>query len=146
MGHNIFIGLVVMSFCLAIQCIAISLLLELLIKLERKGVIRLTLFHVSSVLMAAMLAMMVGNLVQISLWAWVFCLYGEFTLFSEAFYHSVVNFSTLGYGDVVMSEGHRLLGALEAINGVLMFGLTTGFLYTILISLMEKHWKKKIKT
>ncbi|RLA16550.1 MAG: two pore domain potassium channel family protein, partial [Gammaproteobacteria bacterium] len=42
-----------------------------------------------------------------------------------------VNFGSLGYGDIVMSEQHRLLGALEAINGVLMIGLSTAVLMTV---------------
>lgn len=45
---------------------------------------------------------------------------GEFESFATAFDHSVVNFATLGYGDLVVSEERRLLGALESINGVLM--------------------------
>ncbi len=39
-----------------------------------------------------------------------------------------------------MSEKRRLLGALEAANGALMFGLTTGFLYTILSRLLQRYW------
>jgi hypothetical protein len=57
----------------------------------------------------------------------------------------VVNFSTLGYGDLVMSEQRRLLGALEAATGVLMFGLTTGFLYAVLNSLMHRAWAERLK-
>jgi hypothetical protein len=68
---------------------------------------------------------------------------GEFADFATAFYHSAVNFSTLGYGDLVMSEQRRLLGALEAANGVLMFGLTTGVLYTVLNALMRRAWERR---
>jgi hypothetical protein len=40
-------------------------------------------------------------------------------------YHSAVNFATLDYGDVVMSDQHKLLGPLEAVNGAIMFGVST---------------------
>jgi hypothetical protein len=43
-----------------------------------------------------------------------------------------VNFSSLGYGDVVMSKRWKLLGPIEASNGVLMFGLTGAALVAIL--------------
>jgi hypothetical protein len=43
-------------------------------------------------------------------------------------YHSAVNFATLGYGDIVMSEKHRILGPMESINGVLMIGVSTAAL------------------
>ena len=43
-----------------------------------------------------------------------------------------------------MSEKRRLLGALEAANGVLMFALTTGFLYTILSGILERYWDEQL--
>jgi hypothetical protein len=91
-----------------------------------------------------MLIILAGNLLQITLWAALFLAYGEFVDFATAFYHSVVNFTTLGYGDLVMSEERRLLGALEAANGVLMFGLTTGFLFAVLYDLMQREWDRRI--
>ena len=39
-----------------------------------------------------------------------------------------MNFATLGYGDIVMTERNRLLGPIEAINGVLMVGVSTAAL------------------
>ena len=39
-----------------------------------------------------------------------------------------MNFATLGYGDVVMSASHKLLGPMEAINGALMIGMSTATL------------------
>jgi hypothetical protein len=91
-----------------------------------------------------MLIMLAGNIIQITIWAGLFYSYGEFKEFATAFYHSVVNFATLGYGDIVMSEKRRLLGALEAANGVLMFTLTAGFLYTVLSGVLERYWDEQI--
>jgi hypothetical protein len=64
---------------------------------------------------------------------------GEFTDMETAFYHSVVNFTSLGYGDIVMSPRWRLLGGLEAANGVLMFGVTTGSLMAVMSRLFVRH-------
>lgn len=49
---------------------------------------------------------------------------GEFRDFGSAYYHSAVNYTTLGYGDIVMSPRWRLLGPLEAANGMLLLGVT----------------------
>ena len=144
MSENLIIGFVTMAVCLAIQCVVVGALLDVLIVLEKRGFIRLTLIRVSSLLVAVMLIMLAGNLIQITLWAGLFFAFGEFTDFATAFYHSVVNFATLGYGDIVMSDKRRLLGALEAANGVLMFGLTTGFLYTVLSGLLQRYWDEQI--
>jgi hypothetical protein len=144
MSENLLIGFVTMAVCLSIQCVVVGALLDALIILEKRRMIKQTLIGVSSLLVAIMLIMFAGNLIQIILWSGLFLTYGEFKDFATAFYHSVVNFATLGYGDIVMSEKRRLLGALEAANGVLMFGLTTGFLYTILSGLLERYWDEQI--
>lgn len=80
-----------------------------------------------------------GHLSQIAIWALLFMSLGQFEDFSTAFYHSAVNFSSLGYGDIVMSQHWRLLGALEAGNGVLMFGLSTGTIFSVMNRLFASH-------
>lgn len=85
-----------------------------------------------------MILLVLGNLAQVAFWALLFQWLGEFGNFSDAFYHSGVNFSTLGYGDFVMSEQHRLLGPLESINGVLMIGVTSAALMTAFQDAMRK--------
>lgn len=79
-----------------------------------------------------MLFLLFSHLLQFATWALVFVFLGEFEDFATAFYHSTVNFTSLGYGDIVMSERWRLLGALEAANGVLMFGVTAGLVLSIM--------------
>ena len=134
-----------MSVCLAIQCLFVSIMTDILLHRERKQTIKTTLVGMSSLLLKVMLIMLVGNLLQITIWGGVFIACGEFKDFAIAFfYHSVVNFTTHGYGDLVMSEKRRILGALEAANGVLMFGLTTSFLFVVLNELMDREWTKRL--
>lgn len=71
----------------------------------------------------------VGHLLQISVWAVLFRLAGQFSDFGTAFYHSTVNYASLGYGDIVMGEHWRLVGAIEASVGVMMFGVSTATLF-----------------
>ena len=91
-----------------------------------------------ALLKGVMLLLLLGNLAQIGIWALLFMLLGEFEHFREAFYHSAVNFSTLGYGDIVMSDERRLLGPMEAVNGVLMIGVTTAALMAALQDVVKK--------
>jgi hypothetical protein len=84
------------------------------------------------VISVIMTVLFIGNLVQAAIWAVLFMALGEFNVFSTAFYHSLVNFASLGYGDIVMSEKWRLLGAIEASNGVLMFGLSAGTMLSLM--------------
>jgi hypothetical protein len=142
MVTNLLIGCSIMVVCLAIQCLAVDVLLKLLLAMEKKGLIKATLIGTSALLTAVMLVMLVGALAQIAVWAGLFVVSAEFEDFATAFYHSVVNFATLGYGDLVMSEERRLLGALEALHGVLMIGLITGVLFAVLNELLNRAWNQ----
>jgi hypothetical protein len=85
-----------------------------------------------AVISSVMLVLMVGNFLQIVIWAMVFMQLGEFTDFATATYHSAVNFATLGYGDIVMTEEHRILGPMQSLNGVLMVGVSTAVVMSAL--------------
>jgi hypothetical protein len=86
-----------------------------------------------------LLVLFAGHLIQFAVWAGLFVSLGEFESFNTAFYHSTVNFSSLGYGDIVMGEEWRLLGALEACNGVLMFGLSGGTILAVMVRLFSRN-------
>jgi hypothetical protein len=73
----------------------------------------------------------VAHLVEIGLWAVVFVLCREFRELGTAYYHSAVNYTTLGYGDLLLSPAWRLLGPLEATNGALMFGVSAAIVFAV---------------
>jgi hypothetical protein len=141
MVQNLIIGCAAMVACLVIQCVILGGLVDMLLYAESRGLVKTTLVGLTSLLIVSLLVILVGNLLQMALWAGLFLACGEFADFATAFYHSVVNFATLGYGDIVMSDTRRLLGALEAANGVLMFGLTAAFLYSVISRIFERYMK-----
>ncbi len=65
-----------------------------------------------------------------SAWAWalIYLLLGEFSELSQALYFSVVTSTTLGYGDITLSERWQLLASFEAMGGLILFGASTAFL------------------
>jgi len=134
---NLLLGLSIMALCLFLQ----SLLVVVAIRFYSGH--RLQLDSPSfreSVLVVnmVMLLLIVGNLGQVAIWGLLFEALGEFEHFRDAFYHSMVNFATLGYGDIVMSPEHRLLGPLQAINGVLMIGVSTAILMATFQDAMKR--------
>jgi len=86
--------------------------------------------------------LLAGHLTQIAAWALVFIAIGEFAAFADAFYHSAVNYTTLGYGDLIMSPRSRLLGPLEAVGGMLAFGLSTAIIVTIVLRLFRLRHRR----
>jgi hypothetical protein len=73
----------------------------------------------------------VAHLIEIALWAQLFVICKEFQDFGTAYYHSAVNYTTLGYGDVIMSPSWKLLGPLEGADGALMFGVSTAMIFAV---------------
>ncbi len=89
-------------------------------------------------LLSVMIILMLGIFLQLLIWGALFVWLGEFQAFYEAFYHSAVNFASLGYGDIVMSARWKLLGPLEAVTGVLMLSMTAAAVMTMLQDLVRR--------
>jgi hypothetical protein len=85
------------------------------------------------------LVALTAHLIEIAVWAVLFILCGEFSDLGEAFYHSAVNYTSLGYGDMVMSASWRLLGPLETADALLMFGLSTAMVFAVIQQLLQER-------
>jgi hypothetical protein len=124
---------------MAIQVMAVVLVLRILLSRLRSGRLAEGLSTDVFVISVVLIVLLVGHMLQFATWAFLFVQLGEFAEFSAAFYHSAVNFTSLGYGDIVMSERWRLLGGLEAANGVLMFGLSAGTILAVMNQVFSRH-------
>jgi hypothetical protein len=71
------------------------------------------------------LVMFLASLLEAFAWAVAYLLLNAVQSFEEAFYFSMVTYTTLGYGDVILGEQWRLLGSFEAANGIIIFGWST---------------------
>ena len=83
----------------------------------------------------------VAHLIEIAFWAVLLALCGEFQEFGTAYYHSAVNYTTLGYGDLLLTPSWRLLGPLEAANGALMFGVSAAIVFAVIQRLVLARFK-----
>ncbi|NIP14390.1 MAG: two pore domain potassium channel family protein [Pseudomonadales bacterium] len=134
---NLLYGLAVMIVCLLLQ----ACLLIVALRFYGRHQTRLTgsSFPMALLLVGGvMLLLVAGNLAQVGIWGLLFILLGEFQQVGEAMYHSAVNFATLGYGDIVMSDAHKMLGPLQAINGILMIGVSTAVLMAAVQDVIRK--------
>jgi Ion channel len=80
------------------------------------------------------------HLLEIAFWAVLFMICGEFSDFGTAFYHSAVNYTSLGYGDLIMTPSWRLLGPLETANGMLLFGVSTAMIFGVMLWLIQTRF------
>lgn len=90
-------------------------------------------------LIFATLATFLSHVAQIWLWALFYLALGEFDRLEPALYFSTVVFTTLGFGDVLATPDWRLMAACEAASGLLLFGLSTAFLFEILGEILRRR-------
>ena len=117
--------------------VAIALVVSLMSRVIRSGYSGEGFGKNVAIMIVITLVMAAAHLVEIVLWAIAFQASSEFSTFEKAFCFSAQNYTTLGYGDIVLSDRWRLLGPLEAINGLLLFGLSTAVMFAALSRLVS---------
>jgi hypothetical protein len=90
-----------------------------------------------AIVTVVILLALVAHLLEIGVWATLLMQCGEFPAFAMAYDHSAVNYTTLGYGNVVMTPAWRLLGPLEAANGLLLFGVSTALIFAVIQRILQ---------
>ena len=138
---NIALGMFVVLICVFIQAATITGMIKALRHLSQGAPRVRSYFFDMVVLSSVIIALFVGMLTQVMVWAIIFVMIGEISDLHTAFYFSLVNFTTLGYGDITLSPAHAILGPMEASNGVLMLGLSTSFLYLVAVKLSQDRDK-----
>ncbi len=58
-------------------------------------------------------------IIEAAIWAGVYVEVGALDNFEESLYFSLITYTTLGYGDIVLGDEWRLLASFQAANGVL---------------------------
>lgn len=86
----------------------------------------------------AVLVALAAHLVEIALWALVLELCGEFPHFVAALYDSMMSYTTLGAGD--LSPSWKFLGPLEAGDGILMAGVSTGMVFAVIEHVVQTRF------
>ena len=89
-----------------------------------------------------MLGIFAIHTLEVWLYALVFLALGALPDFETALYFSTATFSSVGYGDVVLSPRWRLFGAIEAPNGLILIAWSTAFLISLMSRLraLEHDW------
>ncbi|MCJ8144796.1 potassium channel family protein [Ancylobacter sp. A5.8] len=76
--------------------------------------------------------LLTAHLLEVGLWALIYTWLELVDNPSDAFYSAFVNYTTLGYGDVLQGTSTRLLGPLASASGIMMFGWSTALLIYVL--------------
>ena len=71
------------------------------------------------------------HVIEIAAWALLYGWARAMPGLQPALYFSAVTYTTTGYGDLVLPQAWQLVGAIEALTGILMCGWSTGFFFAV---------------
>jgi hypothetical protein len=133
------LGLALLVACVMVQSLGMLLLIHRLSRL--RGVIESPrTVRRMGLLVGVFLGIAALHLVQIGLWAVVFWRAGQLPTLEAAVYFSLVTYTTIGFGDVVLGPGWRVLTGIEGLTGLLLVGWSTAFIFAI-VNRMYEHWR-----
>ena len=113
------------------------------VRLVRSGVTERGYLQDVAAMMFVTLVTAAAHLAQIALWAVAVLLCGAVSTFEQAFYYSAENYTALGYGDMILTGEWRLLGPLEAVNGLLLLGLSTALMFAVMQHLIMDRLRSR---
>jgi voltage-gated potassium channel Kch len=144
--NEILTAAVIVSVCLIIHTTGILLMAGWLLHrrehLEHNAASR----RFALLLVALFAGIMFLHVVETSLWAIFYYAQNLFTDFETSLYFSMTSFTTIGYGDVLLPRKWRLLGVIEGFSGVLLCGVSTGFVFAVINAMFQFRLRRFKKT
>jgi len=131
-------AIVLVTLTLSLQCAGMAAVIAWARPSFAAGVLRLGPIRSAMLMMRLMTAFICLHVLEILLWT-AFYRWLCFPVWESAFYFSAASYATVGYGDVVLPQMWRTLGPVESIIGVLMCGLSAGFLFAIVSRLVDRE-------
>lgn len=124
-------GFVLIAMTVVFQALAFDFIIKKTWWLEQTALRKVRDLWKAMILAIVVLAVSVTLIVEIWIWALFYLLIGAIKSLEEALYFSTSTFTTVGYGDLVLTENWRLLSSIEAMDGFLLFGWSTAFIFEV---------------
>lgn len=99
--------------------------------------------HLDKAVLVSLMTLWMFLAIIVEVWVWALYylnnpLISALPDLETAFYFSMVTFTTLGYGDVVLTGNWRSLASIQAANGVIIFGWTTALIFYFIQRIYHK--------
>jgi len=92
--------------------------------------------RLTAIMSATASVLMAAHLSEVLVWSFAYSFISVAPPGTDLVYFAFVNYTTLGYGDVIPLAHWHLLGPMTAMNGVLLFGWSTAVIFEVLRSAM----------
>ena len=134
---EISVAALIVSACLLLHVTSLLFMAEWVLRrreyLERSG----ARMRYAILMIFLFSGIMVLHIVETSIWAVFYYTCDLFPDFETSLYFSLTSYTTIGYGDVLLPQRWRLLGAIEGVTGVLLCGISTAFFFAILAGMFQ---------
>lgn len=135
---EVLIAIAIVAICVVIHTTGILISAEWMVRHSifqgQRGITN------NAVLLTLVFAIVISlHLLETALWAGFYYWQQLFEDYETSFYFSLICYTTIGFGDVVLPRRWRLLGAVEGISGLLLCGLSTAFIFAIVNALFRRR-------
>jgi len=138
--HLVLIALALLAACVIVQSLGTLAMIHWVARVrqvfESPNVVRRV-----GLLLGIFMFIVLLHLIQIALWAGVFWREGELPTLEKAVYFSITCYTTVGFGDIVLGPGWRVLAGIEGLTGIILVGWSTAFVFAI-VNRMYEHWRQ----
>ena len=140
---QLLLATLLVTLTVIVHLTGLAILLAILRRYRRASRRLLMVVLNSIAILAAAFGLFALHSIEIWIWAGAYEALGAFHDFEHALYFSTSTYVTIGYGDVVLPVGMRILGAIEGASGIILIGWSTAFFFSIVdrMKLLERHFE-----
>lgn len=142
MATEIAIAAVIVCACLLVHVLGMVWMADQILGRPEYRERTATKRHFSTIVIAVFSGIILLHVFEAALWAWFYYSRSLFSNFETSLYFSLVSFASIGYGDVLLPQRWRLLGAIEGISGILLCGVSTAFIFAIVNAMFQIRMKQ----
>ena len=144
MLRQLLVGSAVSLCNIAIHGLVMATVVQLASRIARprdpvRQSMQMTVVMIATASIATVPVLMVAHFSEVMVWSLAYVIVDAAPAGADPVYFAFVNYTTLGYGDVIPVERWRLLGPITAMNGVLLFGWSTAVIFEVLRRTARRH-------
>jgi hypothetical protein len=143
MFKELLVAFGIVAVCLLLHVVTIVFLADWILDQRDKRKQQMGMLGYIIILIVSSSVIIILHMAEILIWAVLYFARSLFPNFETSLYFSITCYSTVGFGDVLLPPAWRMLGGIEAVNGVLLCGLSTAFVFAIVNAMVQMRVERR---